>query len=557
MSKRFKSIFLLGLIFILSIIAYPHVGRSTATPILETTPNYWYTIALLPLDSRPPCTQFVEQLAHIAGIRVLLPEPELLDKYKKPADKKALRSWLSTVSKEADAAIISTDMLIHGSLVASRLSTGTTEDTENVLSLLKAIHQENPSVKLYVFNIIPRLIIGDSPENAVYQKDMLAYSMLKDQVDTFGNIEDTKKLAALEEKIPAKIIKRYFSLYEQNAKLNQDLTNMTEQGILSGLIIGQDDSQPFGLPNINKTRLQHALLQKPALTDKVFITRGTDEVALTLLGHIVNQAADYQPRIFVTYSTPEAPQIIMPFMPGTVAKTVQEKISIAGGIQVDDPRQADFVLYVHVGTAKNNAARKEAADKVKNLISQGYKVALVDLTENFKSSETLLPLLITDNTNIARLIAYAGWNTTSNSIGTAVTQGSIFTRSVLSPNSTPELLGIYQHNLEFLTARFLDDLYYQKEFFPIINEQLARLRIDPNNLGAEYDETNQKIDELMFCKARWLFRKSLNNQPITVETGLGSKKLVITDLHVTTNLPWQRTFEIRLKPQLSLGILNE
>jgi len=560
MSKPSKiPISLLILFSLLSIGFYLFYGKVyNVTPITSNTSDkYWLTVILLPLDSRPPCTQFVQQLAHMAGVKLLLPQPELLDDYNTPANKEALRDWLREASKQADAGIISTDMLIHGSLVASRLSAGTVKDSNDVLTLLATVHLENPNFKMYVFNIIPRLLIADSQENAIYQKKMLTYSMLKDQVDTFENTIDIKKLATLEEQLPANVISHYTALYEQNAQLNSTLMDMVEQGILSGLVIGQDDGQPFGIPNINKQKLQHQLLQKPSLRKKVFITRGTDEVALTLLGHIIMKLSNDQPNIFVEYSTNDASQITMPFMPNTVATTVEEKIRIAGGLQVNSVKQADFILYVHVGTKKNKSSYKPAAEEVKKLLNQGYKVALVDLTEDFQMNETLLPVLIAENVDLPKLIAYAGWNTTSNSIGTAITQASIFSNKLASQPNTTDLLELYQDNLEFLTARFLDDLYYQKAVNPLINKELQKAHIDPYHLGSYYYQTNYKIQKLMFSKAHWLLNAGLYNRPVRIETQQGPRQLLITDLAIQTYLPWQRTFEIWIKPTLSLVLSNE
>ena len=560
MSKSYKIPFLfMILLIIICIGSYSYPGKPYhTTPVNSKDSNhYWFTVLLLPLDSRPPCTQFVAQLAQMAGINLLMPPPELLDNYNIPADKIQLRNWLYTASKEAHAAIISTDMLIHGSLVASRLSTGTAKDQEDVLTLLTTIHQETPYLQMYVFNIIPRLIIADSQENAAFQKDMIKYSMLMDQIYTFENSQDIKKITALEEKIPAAIIKHYRSMYEENTKLTTKLMNMTEAGIITTLVIGQDDGQFFGIPNINKEKIQHQLLQKPHLQKKVFITRGTDEVALTLLSHIIVDQSASKPRVLVTYSTTEAAQTIMPFMPNTVSKTVDEKIKLTGCQQVDTADQADFILYVHIGTKKGKSTLTSSAQEVKNLLNQGYKVALVDLTENFQISETLLPVLVKENAGITKLIAYAGWNSTSNSIGTAITQSSIFIHSLHAKADLPDRLSLYQQNLEFLTARFLDDLYYQKEINPSINKQLQRVHVDPYHLASHYYQTNYEIQKRMFSKTRLLLQNGLKNNPITVETSQGAQTILISDVKINTHLPWQRTFEIWLKPTLSLEIVKE
>jgi hypothetical protein len=558
MSKNFKY-FVLIISFFIAATSILHILPWRSDPIMtwKFNTNYWLTVVLLPLDSRPPCTQFVEQLGQIAGIRVLLPQPELLDNYKTPANKKELRIWLRQVSPQADAAIISTDMLIHGSLLASRLSMGSTEDTNEVLDLLTVIHQESPHLKMYAFNIIPRLLIADNQENITYQKNMLKYSVIKDQVYTFENTEDINTIHSLEKQLPANVIQHYTALYEKNTTLNLTLMNMVEQGVLAGLVIGQDDGQPFGIPNMNKQQLQHQLAQKPSLANKVFITRGTDEVAISLLGHIAIEYSNDHPKVFVMYSNHDAAQLIMPFMPHTVAKTVQEKIRIAGAVEAGKIDQADFILYVHVGTANNQSTFSSSAEQVSNLLDQGYQVALVDLTESFQVSETLLPVLLAQEVAISKLIAYAGWNTTSNSIGTAVTQASIFTKALKKESNLAEAIAVYKENLEFLTARFLDDLYYQKEINPYINKQLQRRKIDPYHLQTAYYQTNAQVQKMMVSRGKHLLREGLRKSPITIRTDQGLEQIVITDLEIQTYLPWQRTFEIWIKPTLALTVVKK
>ncbi len=546
-----------ALCIIVGIALYIPLGKSYRTLPVAINTNYWLTVILIPLDSRPPCTQFVEQLGHMAGIKLLLPPPELLDNYKTIANKQALRMWLIQASKRADAAIISTDMLIHGGLLASRLSSGTNEDTNEVLHLLTTIHQENHHLKMYVFNIIPRLLLADNQENAAFQKNMLQYSVIKDQVYTFENARDIKILTALEKQVPVNIINHYTAMYERNTALNLTLMNMVEQGILSGLVIGQDDGQPFGIPNISKQQLQYQLAQKPSLANKVFITRGTDEVAISLLGHITTELSNYHPKVYTIYSNTDAPEITMPFMPHTVAKTVQEKIEITGATEVKNIEEADFILYVHVGTKNNKSTFLSAAKQIKNLLDQGYHVALVDLTENFQISETLLPVLLTQNIAIPKFIAYAGWNTTSNSVGTAVTQASIFTKALTQEINMPETIALYKDNLEFVTARLLDDLYYQKEINPYLNMQLQRSHIDPYNLGTSYYQTNDTMQKMMVSKGKHLLREGLRNYPISVHTRQGDEQIIITDLKIQTYLPWQRTFEIWIKPTLSIASIEK
>lgn len=510
-------------------------------------------VVLVPLDSRPPCTQFVEQLGLLAGIGLRLPPAEFLDQYKDPANRAGLRAWLREAVRGADAAIVSTDMLVHGGLLASRVGSGTPADADEVLRLLAEIKAANPQLKLYVFNIIPRLLIADSSPDYRYQKKMLQYSILKDEVLTFENSLDNAKFARLAAEIPPAVADRRVALYEANTQFNFRLVSMVESGVLTGLVIGQDDGWPFGLPNMVKTRLSHYVGQRPELAGRVFITRGTDEVALSVLGKLVSDDSGYRPRVFVRYSTPEAPAVVMPFMPHSVAQTVKEKIELAGGQQVPTATDADFILFVHVGTAKTGPVTlTQAAWTVKDLLAAGEQVAVVDLTEDFFAKETIFPYLVQEGADLTRLAAYAGWNTTSNSIGTAVTQAALFTGALRSRPA--DLLPLYRHQLTFLTARWLDDWYYQKDVQPLVNARLRERRLDAYNLGDRLSQVDEWIGRLMLERAEDLYRRVLSGSRLA---GGDGRSYVITGLAVESHLPWQRTFEIRLTPTLDFAVMQD
>ena len=123
MSKRFLcclAIIAAGCTAAAFLLAHSGFIRFTRPSAPPPAPPAELTVVLVPLDSRPPCTQFVEQLGRLAGVRVLLPPPRLLDNYRAPADRAGLRDWLQSAAKTADAAIVSVDMLTHGGLLASR-----------------------------------------------------------------------------------------------------------------------------------------------------------------------------------------------------------------------------------------------------------------------------------------------------------------------------------------------------------------------------------------------------------------------------------------------------
>ena len=516
-----------------------------AAPVVLPPRKYDQTVVLLPLDSRPACTQLVEQLASLANIRIMLPPAEYLDNYTQPGNRQALAKWLRLAAREADALIVSTDMLISGGLLSSRVNIPSQADLAAAAELLTEIKRNNPPLRIYSFHIIPRLLIADHTPYKQYQKPMQKYSILQEQISLFDNPLDHKAALKLEKTIPKQVIDRYKELYQRNEQAHRLWINLVKNNILESLVIGQDDGYHFGMPNMLKQRL-NAILDHEGLNDRVIVTRGTDEVALTLLGRL---ALDQKsPRVFVEYSSAAAPQVVMPFMPHSVFTTVREKLKLLKAEQVNTPTDADFVLFVHIGRINSSySSLKSAALRLKDHINQGRKVALVDLTEDYYAWETLLPYIVDANIPLNRLIAYAGWNTTSNSIGTAVTQAALYTAN--SESDKTARLRLYYDNLTFLTARLLDDWHYLKEIQPEINKRLAAFGTNPYRLKNMHSKTESLIRRELTVRSQRLLRESLSSA-ITIPGY--NQPFLIDNISNTIIIPWDRTFEIRLDPHISL-----
>lgn len=545
------------LITILSLIGcIIFTQRPPKTTTLETKQEYQYTVLLLPLDSRPACTKFIVDLGKIANIKVIMPPKELLDNYKKTAKTNVLRVWMSENIQNVDATIVSIDMLIHGSLLASRHFTETDNDVNETLQILESIHMQYPQMPIYAFNILPRLWLADSNENSKYEKLILEYSKLKDQVYTFENPKDIKKLNDLESKIPSQVLTQYQNLYQENVDLNKKLIQLTKRGVFEKLVIGQDDGQIFGIPNISKKQLLHYLNNQQLTSDNVVITRGADEVALTLLGDIVNKLNHYHPKINVQYSDIEASSIVMPYMPSSVATTVKEKVAMIEGNLVNNPDDADFILFVYIGTEKNNANRSNVSKQIQSLLKKNYKVALVDLSEHFSYKETIFPMLLKNDIPINQFIAYAGWNTTSNSIGTAVTQATIFAARLNSVAETNDILSLYKNNLDFLISRYLEDWYYLKNVIDNINNNLKKSNINVYDLNEHYNMANDQLNIEMNKNAYLLSNRKAFNIPLLIQTHDQIIAVKASNLRITTYFPWSRTFEIYLDSKITLEKLE-
>lgn len=529
-------------LFILAILLDPILfflrGFITVTPtVKQNQPDF--QIVLIPLDSRPPCRDFPGQLAQIANINVIIPPPGYLDYYRHPSDSQSLAHWLTVVGPSADAVIVSVDQLVHGGLLASRLPAGNRSNAKKTLQLLKDFHAQNPAIPIYTFNIIPRLLLADTAENKPYKEDMATYSILIDKLSLAANAEERMQLEQLESIIPLEIRQRYQDMYATNLWIGQQLMSLAAQGIIRHVVLGQDDAHPYGMANMTKQALQLSLRNEYANNGNVTITRGTDEIAATLVARLIAEHRQVTPHIFVRYSWSGAARTIMPYMPNTVEQTVEEKIAIVKGVQVHTPEEADFILYVHIGTPHTPpAVMQHAAKEIKQYMKSGHLVSLVDLSKDYNKYKNLFPYLEKAKIELSNLVSYSGWNTTSNSVGTAVAHAVIYHYARQN-----DIL-LEQNHHAYLFQRFWDDWYYQKRVQPELNWLLTKKGVLPVDLGEYYETANDIARKKTAYYAGNLYSRYFKNKIC----GNG----ILGNIQYQIQLPWPRTFEIQLDVSFTL-----
>ena len=543
-----KKKFILLALLLLCAYFYELFGGMPATVPFAPQPVKADTSLLLaPLDSRPPCSAMVRKLGALASINVITPPQELLDNYNTPADKEKLFAWLKNEMPQHPAAILSADLLVHGSLLGSRVPLGTINDEEKFLTFVNKQHALNPQIDMAFFSVIPRLLVSDQLiPDSWYQWHLMRYATLKDMAETFGDPYFTRQLLAIDARIPDDIKTKYSSLYADNDSFNKKLVQLARADGLT-LAIGQDDAQPFGLPNRN---VNHALayMKHAALGSSGLITSGADEISVLLLTRYYNKLYNYKPRIFVEYSSPKVAAKIMPYMPCSVDASIRDKINFIGGQLTDDAAVADFILFVHCGD-DDNQPNKAMLQKLKTLLISDRHIALVDLTANYTENELLIPKLLEAKVPLSRLAAFSGWNTLSNSLGTALSQATLFTDQLHRlPQS--EHQSLYAQNLNFTVERLLDDYAYQKLMHAQLTTLLKLKGYKPTDLG----------DNKFFAET--LIRGFLQRQKIQLLYGdLGrtpfyrnnDSNYYLTGIDINVNLPWARIFEINLDTNCSFG----
>ena len=305
--KRFARKWLLPILAVTLMIIYyiTNIQLSPATSI-ELTQNYHSKIILIPLDTRPPCQKMVVDAGKMAGIEVITPPSEIMDYYTKKGDSKAIQKWLLENISQVDGAIISIDQLLHGGLLASREAQTTDAERVELIKFLHELRQKAADKPIYAFNILPR--ITPTPTLESDSKKIIKISRLLDEISIFQNVDDMKLVEDLKEDIKEEDLNTYLDLFKKNTAMNKDLIQLTQDNTLTKFIIGQDDGEDFGVPNMEKRSLQNYLHAVNIPSEKVMITKGADEVALSLLANFVQQKTNYQPKYtsLITMKKPQA-----------------------------------------------------------------------------------------------------------------------------------------------------------------------------------------------------------------------------------------------------------
>ena len=544
----FKRPFLLVFLLIISTIlalneAYAefHLWQSDQFLKDNTAESVKKKVVLIPLDSRPPCRDFVIDAARIASIDVITPEDKLLDYFTIPGEPSKIRQWLLDNANGTDAIIISIDQLLYGGLVAARESNLTEEDIKSLTNFLIELHEIVPNTPIYAFSILPRMQPQQSIDNYQQRRAIMAYSRLRGRAQANLAVDDEAILEAFNE-IKPENFESYIHHFEECENLNQRLIELTQDGILDRLVIGLDDGEQYSIQNELVDNLWQ-MINNSNVFEKISLLHGADEIALSLLSEVVNNSFDSKLKVCVQYNNSLTPSKVLPYMAVPIKDVINEKLSQLKLEIVDKPEYADFTLLISVNDKDNSAEKIYNANRISNLIENGQKVALVDLSWHFDKNETLLPILIDRGVAVNSLIAYAGWNTASNSIGTAISQAVIYTKNHNFIDNAIE-------NLRFLNQRFIEDQFYLKDVIDTVNHALKKNgSYDTSYLdyGTEYEFATFVMETAMNKKIADHKQSRAFKAPIRIKLPDGLHKIRLKDFKADMNYPWPRTFEIKLK----------
>lgn len=491
-------------------------------------------IVLIPLDERPCNMLFPERLFSKEKFHIV--RPDVLGDKKTPADFRSIEGFLKRECRDADGLILSIDMLLYGGLVPSRIHHETNEELFARLQVVREVRKMNPEMLIYAFQVIMRC-----PNYSSSDEEPDYYEKYGKAIHDAGvaihksrlGLEGDSSLSELMLQIDKTALNDYVDRREQNLQMNIRTLELLREGVIDALVIPQDDSASYGYAAMDQQSVREKT-EEMDLTDQVLAYPGADEVELTLLARMVNAMSGRHPKVFVKYAAEKARELVPLYEGAALADTLKYHILSAGCQQTESWEQADIILAVTAPAGKMEEAEyqpsrqpgyyrerniPELIEFIKKCIREGKVVSIAD-NAYANGGETSFVHLLDKNGLLLKLGGYAGWNTSANTIGTALAEAvDVF------------YFGYGSQHQDFLIERYLEDCGYCS----VVRWQVNRSLPD----GMDYFHVEDGKGEV--CD---VIRKGLMDF---------AKKIlpsIVSGITVTKiELPWRRMFEVDLEAE--------
>jgi len=487
-------------------------------------------IAFIPLDDRPATELFPQQVAAICGAQLELPPQRLLGHFTTPGDADALGRWLLDLDTRAlSSVVISSDMLAYGGLVASRTPETPIADARARLRVLSRFHEAHPSLPIYVFGTIMRLAPTETPESEPYLEALTNYARLAGA--THLTADDKAALAESRAKIPDRAFWDYIGARARDLETDEQLITLAAKGDISWLAITQDDAgSPDGLQATEQRRLI-ALASQLGASGHVLFNPGADEMGMVVVTRATEDAFGWSPRVRIQYSSPRGPQLQDPLEDVPVGQTIETLASALRAPVVSSGQ--DFTLDVFTPLTPVEM-RSYYFSRLARRLHDGEPIALADITfiDDDIGEERVEPEALQGAGVAALPLSFASWNTTANTVGTALSSGACAALAHHFGRPAPDA------QATFLFDRYVDDYAYRLLVRPELNADLRSAGFDTYALGSASDYAESQVRHLLWPLAVDWF--DTNFAP----AGWKQSEL-------SMYLPWQRTFEVQIDAALT------
>lgn len=503
-------------------------------------------IIFVPLDTRPITSRDTAIVAEKAGIKVLMPPAEILGTEKNPGDPAKLWNWLERTAPTANAAVLSTDSMIYGSLVASRKHTLTESEAQNQVLRFKKLKEKYPNLKMYAYGTILRTLLSQTHsaggmEPAIYQANAVKiynYSALLDKREMgIATRREVREFNRLKAEINPEVMEDWSSRHAVNMTANEKLIDLTKEGVFSFFLLGGDDSAVYSATHREARLLKQYADENNVERTTLQILSGADELGMLMLSRAVLDMKGEIPFVHIIYNNGKGKDTLPKYSFETVGNDMKAEILALGAMEVPNPTRADITLLINtaingktldansavVNKKRENASVRSFIKKIKDATDKGYKnIAVGDITFGNGSDNSLMEAMRKNNLQF-KINAYAGWNTATNTLGFVFGEAALL--NYMTEKSQKELM-LY---------RYLDEWAYQANIRQELIAAYPMLKGETDPTGATLGTKQEAAEEFVTEKM-----KAFAKENVILPSNLSLSNLKVT-------LPWKRFFECKIE----------
>lgn len=507
-------------------------------------------ILYVPIDERPCNTHIVNRIADtVEEIELFMPPIELFGLKKIPANSEKIWEWIYKEAAQSEALILSIDMLIYGGLLPSRIHHIVESEAVRWIERLKLLHKDFPNLPIYASNLIMRTpkYSSSDEEPDYYEKwgrEIFLQAYLKDKGQEIPlTSKEKEQLDNIQNNLPRIFLKDYENRRKFNLQINKQVLHLVKEGVITFLVIPQDDSAEYGY-TARDQKIISFTREQLNVYKQVFIYPGADEVGATLLARVYNDFKGYRPKIYPIWSSTLGPSLIPLYEDRPFFESMKSHIYAAGCQLVNDPNSADLILAYNVPGRIMQESWDQSTrdvsyssfrnlnvfvDEMKYYIEQGKSIIVADSAYANGGDYQLIKLMDEEGI-LDKVLSYKGWNTNCNTLGTTISQGC---------------LGLYSRRdkiVENIIYHLLDDYFYQSEI---------RMEMASNFLpkyGLNYFDLKDKAHIVNKERSYRLYNRFMS------EFKNSFKNVAIQELN--TSAPWNRMFECEIDLKVDFRLPN-
>ena len=477
-------------------------------------------IAIIPIDNRPVTYLLPKQIGEIdKEIEILLPERELLGDLRRQADSVSILKWLEGL-KDIDVLVVSLDTIAYGGLIPSRFCN---DSKKKIVSRLNKLKKLIVTKHLHTYAMSSIMRISDNNINeeekpywSMFGKKIFEYSYAAHKAEETNAREDIKRFKDAKRQIPDEILQDYLETRERNFEINLSYLDWAKEGILKALVFSKDDCARYGINVQEADELERLSVG----FDEIFVKTGADEIPLSLLSRAIIEDRMQDVRILPVFTCRQGIEKISNYEDISVYESVKGQIELAGADMIErdvtlenldeevEKTGANLVLVVNNFEDKQGELVLGMPAKCANseyfIPKCNYFVADI---MNANGADNGFVKYLLDNLPDEHFFGYSGWNTTGNTLGSAIACAVV---KLGAEKCDREMFNKVQ------ITRFLDDWGYQANVRGVL--RFRRRSLDLALLKSEMEKYEEKIKKL--------FRGKYN---------------------IEYSLPWKRSFEIEIE----------